>query len=237
MRSLGALSVLLLVACAGEAEPEPTTPPPPPPTAGSGGGETAPVIPETAEPAPPPEPEPAPDPWRDLGEAPWSAPPLAATKAPGPLRAAWRAAPNRESCAALAFEAISTDTVAPELAGARPRRATFVGGWSVAYDKRGLAGSDSGGAPCTDCGRGVIGIAGTGSPADLPARDGEWAGLGRWSDGSRVAYGPEGGTTGPNQLAYLTVEGLGCLYNVWSWLGQEHLEFLLTQIRRVEGMP
>ena len=47
-----------------------------------------------------------------------------------------------------------------------------------------------------------------------------------------VAIDLEGGS-GPNQLAYLTIPGQGCLYNVWSRLGVDHLEYLLGQLRFV----
>ena len=53
-----------------------------------------------------------------------------------------------------------------------------------------------------------------------------------WADGSRAGYGPEGGQ-GPNQLAYLTISGRDCLYNVWSRIGIEHLEQLLAELRFV----
>lgn len=51
-------------------------------------------------------------------------------------------------------------------------------------------------------------------------------------DCNHVEYGPEGGQ-GPNQLAYLRVSGQRCLYNIWSRLGQEHLEQLIRELRYV----
>ncbi len=50
--------------------------------------------------------------------------------------------------------------------------------------------------------------------------------------GSRVEYGPEG-ETGPNEVAYLRIEGQGCLYNIWSNLGRDHLEELIRELRFV----
>jgi hypothetical protein len=79
--------------------------------------------------------------------------------------------------------------------------------------------------------RSAFGIAGTGSHASDPAYD-EWPDRQTWDDGSSVGYGPEGGT-GPNQLAYLRIEGQDCLYNVWSRLGKEHLEHLIGELRLV----
>jgi hypothetical protein len=74
-------------------------------------------------------------------------------------------------------------------------------------------------------------VAGTGSRAEDPAYD-EWPHRRSWADGSTAGYGPEGGT-GPNQLAYLRIAGEGCLYNVWSRLGVEHLEAVLEGLRRI----
>jgi hypothetical protein len=76
-------------------------------------------------------------------------------------------------------------------------------------------------------------VAGTGTSSDPDSAEYRWPHERRWADGSIAGYGPEGGT-GPNQLAYLRIAGQGCLYNVWSRLGREHLEFLLEQLRFVE---
>ena len=142
--------------------------------------------------------------------APWSAPPLKTV--PEVYRTEWRRAENRNDCALVAFASLGDG------AGATPRRASFAGGWAVAYD--------------TPSVRSAFGVAGTGSKASDPAYS-DWPYQKTWSDGSSAGYGPEGGT-GPNQLAYLRIAGQGCLYNVWSRLGREHLEHLLDQLRRVE---
>jgi hypothetical protein len=123
----------------------------------------------------------------------------------------WRAAPNRERCAAIA----PVDTGPPN---ATARGATFSGGWAVAYDLEDL--------------RSAFGIAGTGVSAADPTYS-EWPYSRTWRDGSSAGYGPEGGT-GPNQLAYLRIAGQGCLYNVWSRIGREHLEELLERLRFVD---
>lgn len=154
---------------------------------------------------------PAPSPGPTPAAAPWTAPPLAASSVPQELLTAWSRAENRSSCAPLAF--------VPSVvrAGATPRVATFGGGWGVAYDLPEQ--------------RSAFGIAGTGVRAAEPSYD-EWPNRRTWADGSSVGYGPEGGS-GPNQLAYLRVAGQGCLYNVWSRLGQAHLETLLESLRLV----
>ncbi len=165
--------------------------------------------PPSAEPPRTPEPPAAREP---PPPAPWSAEPLRPTRAPRAFLQAWAEAENRESCALLAPADVSP-------AGAEPRRAHFGGGWGVAYDL-----PDQ---------RSAFGVAGTGVEPDADTYD-EWPHTIRWADGSRAGYGPEGGT-GPNQLAYLRVEGQACLYNVWSRLGVEHLEALLAELRFVES--
>ena len=137
----------------------------------------------------------------------------------GPVFAsAWRAAQNRTTCALLAPRTPG-DAGAASVDEATPRAATFAGGWGVAYD-----------LPET---RSAFGVAGTGARANEPGTFDQWPHSRTWADGSRVGYGPEGGT-GTNQLAYLTIPGQGCLYNVWSRIGRAHLESLLEQLRFVE---
>jgi hypothetical protein len=145
-----------------------------------------------------------------LAPAPWSGVPIDPALVPQPYLTAWNAAENRASCALLA----PRDAGRPE---ATARRATFSGGWGVAYDLPDL--------------RSAFGVAGTGASAEGDVYD-DWPHELEWADGSRAGYGPEGGT-GENQLAYVTIPGQTCLYNVWSRLGVEHLELLLSQLRFV----
>lgn len=143
--------------------------------------------------------------------APWSAEPLSAEQVPAVFRQQWLRAENRVSCALVAPASLGAGN------GAVPRAATFSGGWGIAYDLPGL--------------RSAFGVAGAGVSASGPSYP-DWPRSRRWSDGSSVGYGPEGGT-GPNQLAYLKIHGQGCLYNIWSRLSVEHLEYLLEQLRFV----
>lgn len=142
--------------------------------------------------------------------APWSAPALAASAVPAVYLEEWRAAENRESCVLIAPEGMARDE-------ATPRRATFSGGWAVAYDLPDV--------------RSAYGVAGSGATVHGDVYD-DWPHRIEWSDGSWAGYGPEGGT-GPNQLAYLRMQGQDCLYNVWSRLGTTHLESLLASLRFV----
>ena len=143
--------------------------------------------------------------------APWRGERLSPASVPQPYFTAWSRAENRETCDLIAFEESAATR------GATARVATFAGGWGVAYDR-----PDQ---------RSAFGVAGTGVRAADPAYD-EWPHNRTWSDGSSVGYGPEGGT-GPNQLAYLTVAGQQCLYNVWSRVGRAHLEELIGSLRFV----
>jgi hypothetical protein len=197
IRSALLLPTLLLAGACTAARPAPPA-------------DTPPVEPSPPTELPPAAPAPAPAP-----PAPWSAPPLAASEVPGVYAAQWRQAENRATCAPIAPASLG------EQATARPRAATFGGGWGVAYDLPEL--------------RSAFGVAGAGVSASGATYAG-WPHRLEWADGSTAEYGPEGGT-GPKQLAYLRIAGQDCLYNVWSGLGRAHLERLLGQLRfvRVEG--
>lgn len=173
----------------------------------------APVPPPVAAPPPVPVQPPAPVPPAPPARlaAPWAAAPLVAGAVPAAFVTEWRGAENRSTCALVAPASLG------EGADARPRRASFSGGWAVAYDREGL--------------RSAFGVAGTGSRASDPAYSG-WPHRREWADGSSADYGPEGGT-GPSELAYLRIQGQDCLYNVWSRLGRAHLEHLLQSLRFV----
>ncbi|MGZ5432321.1 MAG: hypothetical protein ACXWLY_27320 [Thermoanaerobaculia bacterium] len=145
--------------------------------------------------------------------APWRSAPIQRIEVPTVYVEQWSKAENRDTCALIAFR-----TLGKEGAGAQSRAANFAGGWAVAYDFAHL--------------RSAFGIAGAGVKADDPSYD-KWPYVYEWGDGSKVEYGPEGGE-GPNQLAYLRIQGQECLYNVWSRLSKEHLEELIREIRLVE---
>jgi len=145
--------------------------------------------------------------------APWRSAPISRLEVPTTYVEQWTKAENRDTCALVAFR-----TLGEKGAGAQLRAANFAGGWAVAYDFADL--------------RSAFGIAGAGVKAEDPSYD-KWPYVYEWGDGSKVEYGPEAGT-GPNQLAYLRIQGQDCLYNVWSRLGREHLEELIREIRLVK---
>ncbi len=147
----------------------------------------------------------------DTAGPPWRGETLPQSSVPAVYLTEWQKAENRDTCAPIAPRSIG------DVRDATPRRANFSGGWAVAYDLPNL--------------RSAFGVAGAGVKAGDPSYN-KWPYVLSWDDGSRAEYGPEGGT-GPNQLAYVKIQGQDCLYNVWSRLGREHLELLLRELRFV----
>ncbi|MDH5616076.1 MAG: hypothetical protein OEY62_05990, partial [Acidimicrobiia bacterium] len=167
------------------------------------------------------------------GVAPWSAEPLPQAAIPQHLIEDWATAENQMWCSVL-YPADPLELSA----GGVSRSADFSGGWAVAWDLPDGPGRSRDSGYCPDCGRGAYGVAGadiTGTINDLNI----WVDRIAWDDGSRAGYGLEGleqPGSGAPALSYLLVEGQGCLYNVWSFLGEEHLMTLLNSLRFVEGM-
>ena len=166
---------------------------------------------------------------RPNGPPPWSAGKISSGAAYRVGLDEWLVAENKDQARLVlpADVALSAD--------ATPRRANFSGGWAVAWDQTSGPGVEPSGAFCETCGRGVAGVAGTGSPASREF-SGPFINVVRWSDGSTVGY------TGPRAdsrqfLANLYVNGQGRLYQVWSYISQRHLEYLISQLRFVEGAP
>ena len=143
---------------------------------------------------------------------PWRNEPLPRASVPQVYVTQWEKAENRTGCALIAPRTLGIGE------GATPRAANFSGGWAVAYDLPNL--------------RSAFGVAGAGVHAGDPSYD-KWPYVQQWDDGSKAEYGPEGGT-GPNELAYVRIQGQQCLYNVWSRLGRAHLELLLRELRLVK---
>jgi hypothetical protein len=143
---------------------------------------------------------------------PWARAPMSPTsRASARIAVAeWRKAENRRTCRPLGFA-----DVGAEGRSARSRRANFAGGWAVAFDLPNR--------------RSAFGIAGAGVEGSLDDVD-RWPDRIDWSDSSAAGFGLEG-DIGPNHLAYLVIDGQGCLYNVWSSFGEDHLRYLLRNIR------
>jgi hypothetical protein len=159
--------------------------------------------------------------------APWSGERLPARAAPRPLLSAWQRADNRAWCAPLA-----PSTLGGVGAGARPRQSAFAGGWAVEFDKQGAPGVTGRGEACATCGRGSFGIAGTSLTAD-GADELIGAGARPFTDGGRIAIQDPGEE--PVAVATLVVGGQDCVYQVWSFLGREHLDELVAGLRLVDA--
>lgn len=158
--------------------------------------------------------------------APWNANPAIA--APQVMLDEWNRAENKASCAPMTIADFDE-----QVRNATPRRANFSGGWGIAWDAPGLPGREPSGAHCATCGRGVFGISGAGVTV---GEDEENIGFPHYFDyaGKNWAgYALEGGT-GPNWLAQVRVDDQQCIYYVWSFLGREHVEHLLQNVRRVQ---
>jgi hypothetical protein len=159
-----------------------------------------------------------------LPPSPWSDAPLASDAVPAPILRAWADAQNRGQCAPMAPVALGAG------AGARARVSDFEGGWAVEFDRQGLPGLSADGEPCARCGRAVFGIAGTNlTPDDLA---GEHDLAPSFADGSQLVVEPpaEGEQVA---AASITVRGQSCVYQVWSFLGEEHVRELVSSLRLV----
>lgn len=187
------------------------------------------------------------------GEPPWSGPAMSRDDVDGLLLGRWDdyaadvGDPER-TCPLLAFEGLG-----PDLTEATIRVANY-GPWGVAWDNPSGPGHDTQAYPCADCGRGVVLLTGGTGPrpemVSMPKRI-------EWSDGSYAEYGydrmpfvllPEEQVTVPDrntgepakpaQEAFVyPSDHPNCVYELWSHLGTTHVEFLLGQLRYVEGAP
>lgn len=162
---------------------------------------------------------------------PWGAAPLATGDVPDVLGVQWEGSELREFCSAL-YPGL------PLTEDAAIRSANFGDGWAVAWDLPDGPGRLPSGEYCEDCGRGAFGVAGATGPA-IGDETEVWAQRLDWSDGSKAGYGFEGfgdGSQGEPLLMYLLIADEGCLYNVWSFLGEDHLLGLVAGLRFVDGL-
>ncbi len=164
-----------------------------------------------------------------LPEPPWAETALPSDQVPAPLLTAWSRAENRNQCPPIAPRDLA------EGAGARARASDFEGGWAVEYDRRGAPGLSRDGEACARCGRGVFGIAATSlTPEDLVEETSEAdTPEPSFADGSFVRVEP---AAQGEQVAAATlmVGSGGCVYQVWSFLGEEHVRRLVGELRMVD---
>ena len=164
----------------------------------------------------------------ELPSAPWSAAPLSQGEVPAPFLAAWTSAENRSVCAPLAPADLG------DAEGAEARVSQLIdGGWAVEFDRRGLPGMTSAGEDCASCGRGVVGIAGTTMSPDEMLLDEETEAIEpSFDDGSHLSMEPP--ADGEHvAAATLALRGQGCVYQVWSHLGEAHLREVVESLRHV----
>ncbi|MDH3730327.1 MAG: hypothetical protein OES13_04265 [Acidimicrobiia bacterium] len=163
--------------------------------------------------------------------APWTLSPLTLNETPRVLVDQWESAENQLWCSALA-----PAFALPEAEDAVARAAYFGGGWAVAWDKPNGPGSTGTSEYCEDCGRSAFGVAGVGLTVK-PNTASRLPDVLEWPDGSLAGYTGLGfEVDNPKRLAELVVEGQGCIYQVWSHLGDDHLVRLIESLRFVEGL-
>jgi hypothetical protein len=166
---------------------------------------------------------------RPGGAPPWAGPKISEGAARRIGLDEWMVAENRDTARLLLPAEVALSSAA------QPRPANFSGGWAVAWDETSGPGVEPTGAFCETCGRGVSGVAGTAAQASKSFAP-PFTNVVQWSDGSAVGY------TGPRPdsrqfLANLFINGQASLYQVWSYISQRHLEFLISQLRFVDGAP
>lgn len=160
----------------------------------------------------------------ELPAAPWAGAPISAREAPRAVVRAWQSADNHSTCAPVAPSAFGAAD------DARGRESRVAGGWVVEFDRPGLPGVDRAGNECDTCGRSVFGIAGTSmDPEELFDAESP-----TFEDGSHLLVEVSDGDGESVASATFTVAGQGCVYEVWSFLGPEHLSELVSSLRLVE---
>lgn len=158
-----------------------------------------------------------------LPDAPWASEQVAVGAAPEAVMNAWIAADNRGWCAPL---------VPSDADGARA--SALDGGWALEFDQQGAPGIGADGDTCRRCGRSAFGIAGTSMPVDsLNDFETDAAPEPTYADGSATMVTSEGGVAS----ATISVGGQGCVYQVWSFLGEDHLRGLIEGLRVVAVEP
>jgi hypothetical protein len=163
-----------------------------------------------------------------LPDAPWQRERVARGAVPQELVAAWQRSENRDWCAPVAPRTLD---------GSSARTADYEGGWAIEFDREGLPGVARNGQACDNCGRGAFGVAGTAVRVDDedPTEAEERA----FRDGSRVrletSFDEESAESPTANVATIKIAGQDCVYQVWSFVGEEHLEELIQTLRFVNA--
>ncbi|MEM9863688.1 MAG: hypothetical protein AAF938_18970 [Myxococcota bacterium] len=155
-----------------------------------------------------------------LPQAPWQGAAIEGASLDADVREVLESAENTE-CAPMVPAGIS----------AVPSRAAALdGGWSLEFDAPGAAGVSEEGSPCESCGRSSFGVAGT-------AMDSEALETGEmlqpaFADGSVQTLTAEEGVA-----SAMIATDEDCVYQVWSFQGESHLNELLESLRFVALEP
>jgi len=153
------------------------------------------------------------------GPAPWTSGTIDLASLPEVYRLEWAEAGEPNTCPSLAFADLG-----PEAHEAEIRRAESGGEMLVAWDNPDGPGHDGRGEPCSDCGRGVVGL-GTFQHSGYVVGPATIA----WDDGSFANVAP--GFYGIE--ARIQPAGADCMYRLWSHVGFDHVHYLIGQLRQV----
>jgi hypothetical protein len=197
-------------------------------TGRAGGGPTSPGV---MAPTAPPTTDLRPVDLRPNGAPPWSASKLVPGGRQVFLQVAmeeWNQAANKSAARLVLPADLALSPIAI------PRRSNVPGGWGVEWDDSGRPGVLPNGTFCETCGRAVAGVVALGANADKPAVLRSPITV-QWNDGSAAGY--SGSRTDNRFVATLFVTGQGHAYQVWSYVSQRHLEYVISQLRYVEGAP
>ncbi len=151
---------------------------------------------------------------RALPQAPWQS---ESVEANDTLVAAWQLAANRSWCAPMTTTAVTTGI----------RGQALDGGWAAEFDREGSPGLTEDGEMCEDCGHATFGIAGTAMGIEDGVQDDVIAPS--FADGGALIVETGDGVA----AATVTVPGQGCVYQVWSFLGEAHLRAVVDGLRFV----
>lgn len=140
---------------------------------------------------------------------------------PDVYRLEWAEAGQPSTCPFLAFADLG-----PEAEQATIRRAEHASEMLVVWDNPSGPGHDTRGEPCDDCGRGVVGLGtwqhGSSSVGTVTIT---------WADGSYANIATLPWVYGVS--ARVQPAGADCVYQLWSHIGIQHVEYLISRLRQV----
>ena len=187
------------------------------------------------------------------GDPPWDGSPLDPADVDGLLLESWEQAktgiPDGGECPLMAFADMGDDLDNAVIRTAR------MSSWTVAWDNPDGPGHDGQNFACSDCGRGVVALGG--GRGNIDTFQSAFPNRVEWSDGSFATYGYErnlynqlpldridmrdpntGDPVTPRLHAWLQISDWpDCLYELWTHLGEDHLLYLIGQLRYVSGYP